>query len=80
MVKERIVHFQFPSNSTSVLNHDSKYFLQNISGLFSITILQQSYIFKNLCVSVLWLILHVQVHNMYYYVQFELNISLAFKY
>lgn len=27
--------------------------------------------FKNLCVSVLWLILNVQVHNMYHYVQFE---------
>lgn len=39
MVKERIVHFQFPSNSTFVWNHNSKYFLQYIFGLFSITII-----------------------------------------
>lgn len=47
MLEERIVHFQFPSNSTLFLNHNSKDVLQNISGLFSFTIirLQQSYNF-----------------------------------
>lgn len=40
MAKERIVQFQFPSNSTSILNHNSKYFLQNLFGLFSITIIR----------------------------------------
>lgn len=50
MLEERIVHFQFPSNSTSFLNHNSKDFLQNISGLFSITIirLQHSYNFSKI--------------------------------